>query len=128
MAVAMDESLIELTPEELTPWPNLKAIVLKPTALGLERSMQFARRGRSLGLIPVVSSAFESSLGLTVTGELAAVLNTTDVPVGLDTVDCLQQDVLLKPLRITGGELHLSQSVIRPEQLRRDLLHEVRHA
>jgi o-succinylbenzoate synthase len=123
--VAMDESLRELTPETLRPLPNLKAIVLKPTLLGFERSMHFGRKATSMGITSVVSSAFETGLGLTALAELAACLNTTDVPVGLDTLDWFAQDLLARPLRIERGRLRLSESVVRFGELRRDLLQEV---
>ncbi len=123
--VAVDESLLELTPEALAPLVNLKAIVLKPTLLGFERSMQFGRKATSMGITPVVSSAFETSLGLTALAELAACLNTTDVPVGLDTLDWFTQDLLKRPLQIERGRLNLSGSVVHPNELRRDLMQEV---
>ncbi len=125
VSVALDESLMELTPEELTHLPNLKAIVLKPTLLGFERSMQFARRALSIGIIPVVSSGFETSIGLIVLAELAAVLNTDDIPVGLDTTDWFKDDLLVEPLKIRRGQLSLSNSVVRPDHVRLDFLHEV---
>ncbi len=123
--VAMDESLRELTPEALAPLPNPKAIVLKPTLLGFERSMQFGRKATSMGITPVVSSAIETGLGLTALAELAACLNTTDVPVGLDTLDWFAKDLLARPLQIDGGRLNLSESVVRFDELRRDLMQEV---
>jgi o-succinylbenzoate synthase len=127
MPIALDESLMELTPENFTPLPNLKAVVLKPTMLGFERSMQFARRALSLGIIPVVSSAFETGVGLTSLAELASVLNTTDVPVGLDTIDCFKEDLLRAPIQIEKGRISLPHSVVRSDQIRRELLQEVAH-
>lgn len=123
--VAMDESLLELTPEELAPLPNLKAVMLKPTVLGLEKSMRFGRRARFLGITPVVSSSFETGLGLTVLAELAAVLNTIDVPVGLATADWFKEDLLAEPIQIKKGQLNLSNSVVHHRQIRQDLLHEL---
>ena len=127
LSVAVDESLRELTPEALAPLPNLKAIVLKPTMLGLERSMQFGRKATSMGITPVVSSAFETSLGLTALAELAACLNTTDIPVGLDTLDWFIKDLLARPLQIERGRLNLSESVVHFDELRRDLMQEAAH-
>ena len=125
--VALDESLLKLTPEALAPLPNLKAIVLKPTLLGFERSMQFGRKATSMGITPVVSSAFETSLGLTALVELAACLNTTDVAVGLDTLEWFAKDLLARPLQIERGRLNLSESVVRFDELRRDLMQEAAH-
>lgn len=125
LSVAVDESLRELTPETLRPLPNLKAIVIKPTVLGFERSMQFGRKAASLGIIPVVSSSFETSLGLTALAELAACLNTADVPVGLDTLDWFTRDLLTRPLQIERGRLNLSESVVQFDEIRPELLQEV---
>lgn len=127
LPVAVDESLLELTPEALAPLPNLKAIVLKPTLLGFERSMQFGRKATSMGITPVVSSAFETGLGLTALAELTACLNTADVPVGLDTLDWFAKDLLVRPLQIERGKLNLSESVVHFDELRRDLMQEVAH-
>lgn len=127
LPLAVDESLRELTPESLAPLPNLKAIVLKPTLLGFERSMQFGRKATSMGITPVVSSAFETGLGLTALAELAACLNTTDVPVGLDTLEWFAKDLLKRPLQIERGRLNLSESVVRFDELRRDLMQEAVH-
>ena len=125
LSVAVDESLLELTPESLAPLPNLKAIVLKPTLLGFERSMQFGRKATSMGITPIVSSAFETSLGLAALAELAACLNTTDVPVGLDTLDWFAKDLLARSLQIERGRLQLSESVVRFDEIRPELLQEV---
>lgn len=127
LSVALDESLLELTPESLMPLPGLKAIVLKPTLLGFEKSTQFARRAASSGIIPVVSSAFETSLGLTALAELAAYLNTADVPVGLGTLDWFKQNLLARPLEIKRGRLSLSESVVHADEIRQDLVQEVVH-
>jgi len=117
-----------LTPQELTALPGLKAIVLKPTLLGFERSMQFGRKATLLGITPVVSSAFETSLGLTAVAELGACLNSTDVPSGLDTLDWFQQDLLEHPLQSKRGRVNLLGSVVRSSALKGDLIHEVIHA
>jgi O-succinylbenzoate synthase len=127
VSVAMDESLMELSPEELTHLPNLKATVLKPMMLGFEGSMQFGRRATLLGITPIISSSFETSLGLTVLAELASILNTTDVPVGLDTIGWFKEDLLSTPIQIEKGRMSLPHSVIRSDQIRRELLQEVAH-
>jgi len=125
--LALDESLLELTPEELTPLPNLKAIVLKPTLLGLERSMQLGRKATFMRITPVVSSTFETGLGLIALAELAACLNTTDIPVGLDTLEWFKEELLTHHLQIERGCLNLSESVAISNEIRRDSLREVLH-
>ena len=122
---ALDESLRELTPESLKDMTLVWAIVLKPTILGLWRSMQFARVAASMGIISVVSSSFESGVGLTSLAELAACLNSDDTPAGLDTLDRFEHDLLVNPPDITGGRLHLRDRVLHPDDLCHDLLQEI---
>ena len=106
---ALDESLLELTPDTLPSVSEIKAIVLKPTLLGFEKAMQFARSATGLGMIPVVSSTFESGVGLDALVHMAACVNATDVPVGLDTLDWFEEDLLVEPLRIETGALHVAE-------------------
>jgi o-succinylbenzoate synthase len=103
--VALDESLLEMAPEDLSSWLEIKAAVLKPTLLGFEKTMRFARTAEHLGMTPVISSAFESGLGLTVLAHIASSLKTNDVPAGLDTLEWFAQDLLKSPLTIEHGEL-----------------------
>ncbi|MFH1374484.1 MAG: o-succinylbenzoate synthase [bacterium] len=126
--VGLDESLRELTPESLKDMTWVRAIVLKPTLLGLWRCMQFARVAVSMGIVSVVSSSFESGVGLMALAELAACLNSDDTPAGLDTLDRFEHDLLVNPLDITGGRLLLPGRVLHPDDLRHDLLQEIRCA
>lgn len=87
LPLALDESLRDLTPEELTPFDGLKAIIVRPMLLGgFERSMRFARRAHQFGMCAVISSAVESVVGLGALVSLAAAMNSVDIPVGLDTL------------------------------------------
>jgi O-succinylbenzoate synthase len=81
------EPLAELVPE-------LAALVIKPTLCGgLERSMQLIDQAQTLGIPGVVSSSFESSLGIAQLGELAAALTPTHPP-GLDTLTAFAADIV----------------------------------
>ncbi len=122
--VAYDESLQELSPEKLRPESSLKAVVIKPTGLGLERAMQWARRAHTLGITPVVSSMFESGVGIRVLAEVAASL-PEDVPAGLDTLGWLAEDVMGKPLKVTKGKISLPSVPLSFDELRQELLEEV---
>jgi O-succinylbenzoate synthase len=93
MAVALDESLRDLPVEELRAQPNFTTVVIKPTVLGLERSVRLARRGRELGMSPVISSSFESGLGLSALAQVAAAVQKEVTPCGLDTYEWLDGDV-----------------------------------
>jgi O-succinylbenzoate synthase len=103
--VALDESLVEMVPKDLSSWVKVKAVVLKPTLLGFEKTMQFARMALHVGLTPVISAAFESGVGLTVLAHIASSLQADHVPAGLDTLDWFSQDLLPSPFRIEKGRL-----------------------
>lgn len=112
VSVALDESLRGVDPERLAPWTGLKALILKPTVLGLERAARFARRARSLGLVPVFSSCFESGFGLIALAELAAALAPENAYPGFDTYEWLAGDILEErpPLRSHTWDLALLDS------------------
>ena len=108
LPVALDESLLKLRPEDLPLCRNIKALVLKPTLLGFEKTMRFARRALDVDMTPVISSAFESGVGLTVLSQMAALLKLEHVPAGLDTSDWFDEDLLIKPPEIEKGKLPVS--------------------
>lgn len=72
--IALDESLIE-NKGQWTLFKGLKALILKPTLLGgIYPSIQLAKRGMREGLVPVISSTFESPIALKGLAQLAASL------------------------------------------------------
>jgi O-succinylbenzoate synthase len=84
MSVALDESLVSLSPGALAPFDGLRALVLKPTLLGgLARVRRFAERADALGAEAVVSATFETGIGLYGLAALAASLPGRAVPGGL---------------------------------------------
>ena len=105
LPVALDESLVNMAPEDLASWSKIKAVVLKPTLLGFEKTIRFARTAMHLGMTPVVSSAFESGVGVTILAQIASSINQGKVPAGLDTLDRFAEDLLQTPLTIEHGEL-----------------------
>lgn len=124
--VALDESLMKMKPEELAPIGGLKAVILKPTLLGgIERTMRFIKQARKLGIDSVVSSSFESGVGLWTLAHLALV--NGDVPAGLDTQKWFQKDLIQDPLRIKlkAGRLHISPEPLKKEDLNLNLLTKV---
>lgn len=106
--LALDESLAEINPADLRSIGGLRAIVLKPTVLGLERAMQFARVAAEQNLLAVISSSFESRVGLTCLARMAACLNSADVAVGLGTEDWFTENLMDKQLVSTFGLIDMS--------------------
>jgi O-succinylbenzoate synthase len=125
LPVALDESLPELTPDELPSLRTAKAVILKPTLLGFEKAIRFARSAETLGITPVVSSAFESSVGLAMLAQMAASVNKLDVPAGLDTLDWFEEDLLVDSLGIERGRLHIASLPDPVKELRQDMLREI---
>ncbi len=109
--IALDESLLELNPQDLALPFGLKAIIIKPSLLGLSRGMAFARAAREHGILPVISSSFESSVGISMLVELAGAINGPGGPAaGLGTLDWFETDTVADPIRIDGGRIKLGQA------------------
>src|SRR5215213_2323201 len=93
--VALDESLVGMEPEKVEEHRYARAVVLKPTLLGgISRTLRIAERALSLGVTPVVSSAYESGVGMAALVAMAAGIGDHEIPAGLDTYRRLAGDVL----------------------------------
>ncbi len=92
LPVALDETTREMSPEGLSDDLPVRAVVLKPTLLGgLSVTRQWAQQARKREILPVVSSSYESGVGLRMLAALAASLSRA--PAGLSTYDRLGADV-----------------------------------
>ena len=108
--VALDESLVDIEPHQLAEFSQVSALILKPTILGgFERTAAFARAGKELGMKAVISSSFESSLGIAALGSLAAAYGSPDSPVGLDTTNWFASDLLAEPIAVVNGAMRVEQ-------------------
>ncbi|MDX9973868.1 MAG: o-succinylbenzoate synthase [FCB group bacterium] len=108
MDVALDESLRDLPPEALQAQPDIIALVLKPTVLGLETSVRLARRGLELNMNPTISSSFESGLGLGVLAQMAAALQRENTSAGIDTYEWFDADVYSDRLPLRSSAIDLA--------------------
>jgi len=124
LPIALDESLEEIAPDDLMRIDGLKAVVLKPTLLGLERAARFARVAAAKHVPAVISSSFESGVGLAVLARLAAALSGQDTAVGLDTGGYFDSD-LLPPLPIINGRLTLADLPDIPAAIDHQRLEEI---
>ena len=104
--LALDETLLSGgLPERAGEW-NLRAVVLKPTALGgFARAREIGAAAASVGAQSVVSSLFESSIGLAHLAHFAASLDNASTHHGLDTAGAFSSDTLTAPLRVEDGRL-----------------------
>jgi o-succinylbenzoate synthase len=111
--VALDETLVGLSlPAALAilDRPGIGAVVLKPGLLGFETAAQIGRAAAARGLGVVVSSCFESGLGLRVLAALAAAWPGTAA--GLGTAGWFAAD-LVPPAALPA---RLSAEVSAPDR------------
>ncbi|WP_019209351.1 o-succinylbenzoate synthase [Yersinia massiliensis] len=93
IAIAWDESVREAD-FQVEAEPGVAAIVIKPTLVGsIARCQQLVQQAHQAGLVAVISSSIESSLGLTQLARIAHWLTPAAVP-GLDTLDLMQAQLL----------------------------------
>ena len=109
--VALDESLVGMEPEVLEGHRYARAVVLKPTLLGgISNTLSMAGRALRLGMMPVVSSAYESGVGTAALVALAAGIGERPVPAGLDTYRALADDVLDTPLGLPAPSVDVGET------------------
>ena len=97
--VALDE-LLSRQPE-WEPFPQLKALVIKPTLIGsLARCKALVDKAHSLGLKVIISSCYESQLGNRQLAQLASEWAPEQAP-GLDTLSYFTTNLL------QGDDLHV---------------------
>ncbi len=125
MPVALDESLLEIQPDDLEPSYKIAAIVIKPTLLGFEKAMLFARSAKEAGITAVISSSFESSVGLGALASLAAAVADANTAMGMDTLDWFEHDLSERPVQIEKGKIETLQSGQAAQHIATGLLEEV---
>lgn len=126
--VALDESLLELRPDELEGRREVGAVVLKPTLLGgIASARQWVARAAALNIRPVVSSCFESGVGLLALAELVWVSTRDTVPAGLDTYRWLDADVVEPRIPFRAGAVEWSEATARAHRIVESRLSEIRH-
>ena len=98
--VALDESLVDMAPEDLSNHGYARAVVLKPTLLGgISYTLRIAEQARRFGIPAVISSAYESGMGTL--GLISLAATTGEAPAGLDTYRRLAGDVFDPPLNLS---------------------------
>ena len=110
--VALDESLVGMAPEFLEEQRYAAAVVMKPSFLGgISRMLRLAEGAASLGLRPVVSSAYETGVGTAALVALAAGLGGGEIPAGLDTYRRLAGDVVEPRLPLPAPRVPVREAV-----------------
>ena len=120
--VALDESVQDLPLEEIKSISGIETIILKPTMLGgVEKTLQMLTQAENFALDAVISSSFESSIGLWVLANIveASCHNTA---AGLDTLKWFKTDVLKAPVTIEKGAIKFEEQSIKKSSLNFDCL------
>lgn len=108
--VALDESLVGMSPEDLGRHDYARAVVIKPTLVdGISRTLRLAEEARRLGITPVISSAYETGVGTEALLALAAATGGGRVAAGLDTYRRLKTDVLYPPFDMSAPRIDLRE-------------------
>ena len=121
--VALDESLVGMEPENLARQDHVQAVVIKPTLIGgISRTLRLSKEARRLGIIPVMSSAYETGVGTGALPALSAATGGGRIAAGLDAYRRLGADVLHPSLDITAPRIDLRETNNVDRELRHDRL------
>lgn len=105
LPVALDESLAEMDEEGAEAHDYARAFVIKPTLLGPSRTLALAASARGLGAEAVISSSYESGVGMLGLLRLAAPHGVA----GLDTYRRLAEDVISPRLDLSKPRLEMRE-------------------
>lgn len=123
--VAVDETLFTTPIADLKSIDGLEVAILKPTRLGgIEKSVQLIKEAQRYGISTVLSSCYESSIGILGLANLAGV-SSRHQGAGLDTLKFFKEDVLKKPIAIEHGKIDISTRRIHAEDINFNVLTEI---
>ncbi len=119
---AIDESLQTETFDTLKTLEGVDIFVLKPSILGsIELTWKMMQECKRLGFESLISSIFESSIGLITLANLAG-CSFRNTPAGLDTDKWMSQCVLNEPLAIERGRMDITNRRVSHADINWDLL------
>lgn len=123
--IALDESLQEVEFKEVKSFSSVDVLVLKPLVLGgIERTWSWMKQAKQFGLATVISSSFETGLGITALANLAGGSHVVH-PAGLDTLKWFKDDVLKDKIPMEKGNILLGKPIVSRDQLNTNLLQAV---
>ena len=103
---AFDETLHEIMDPTISfeSYTGLRALVLKPTLIACTaRLISLVNQAKGKGVLPVLSSSYESDVGLTMLAQLAGSISGEDIAAGLDTRAALTSGTTKSPAAIKDG-------------------------
>ncbi|WP_108648969.1 o-succinylbenzoate synthase [Dongshaea marina] len=108
LPVALDEYLSEH--KKIPEFDNLKAVILKPTLIGsIDKCKQLIKSARERGARTIISSSFESTIGINCLSRLAAEWAPGEVH-GIDTLKFFSHDLVNPPFVSTEKRPLLQES------------------
>lgn len=118
LPVAVDESLYGCEPTQIELPRGVAAFVLKPAMLGgLSKTIEFIQLANQIGVSAVISSVFDSGVGLAALAGFAAALCNRDTAAGLDTYRWLGEDLPQKPFLARHGYIDVDEVDFQARQL-----------
>jgi o-succinylbenzoate synthase len=103
ISLALDESLVEMSPSNLKSLDWIKAIILKPSIIGsMDKSLEYISIAEKLGIKTVISDTFHSGIGLSFLVRLASIMDGS-IPMGFDTYNWLDDDILVDRFQVEDG-------------------------
>jgi o-succinylbenzoate synthase len=109
--VALDETWLEKPLDALLKKKEaIFALVVKPGLVGgIKRFVQVFSWMQMEGIVPIVTSAFESGVGLSLWAQLLVLDNKCNEAHGLGTFSWFKEDILLPPFRAFRGLVDVAQ-------------------
>lgn len=124
--VALDETVRVIDFQEIKKIEGVDVLVLKPSVIGgIEKTWRIVRDAKGQGISTLISSIFESSVGLLCLANLAG-CSFRNNAAGLDTAKWLKNDLLLESLDIQRGRMEVAGRLIRKDSINFDCLTEVK--
>jgi o-succinylbenzoate synthase len=109
MPIALDETLQDKALEELAGRVGVAYAVARPMTMGVIRYLKFLDAAAQMGTHVIVSSAFESGVGMTMLANLAALTHSV---ANLGTANWFEEDLLLRPVVVDAGRIPVDRLVL----------------
>jgi O-succinylbenzoate synthase len=110
MHFALDETLHHIMDPTISfnSYTGLAALVLKPTLIAcMSRLLSLIDQAKNQNILAVLSSSYESDIGLTLLAQLAGSISGEEIAVGLDTASIFQNRIIKTPVPIENGRMQV---------------------
>jgi O-succinylbenzoate synthase len=127
LPIALDESLIEMSPDNFRPEEWINTIILKPSVIGsVQKTLQYISLAKKYGIKVVISDTFHSGIGLSFLIRLASIIDKTTA-MGFDTYRWLNDDILIDRLPVENGCFDLKTVMDRCNRVDYSKLEHITH-